>query len=425
METPNKPPKKTKATDGPKMAMKPWDLINAKYKFNIYQKRIELCIVDEAQAALRGERHIAGRKLSATDLHPVVEIPLNLILQDEDESNYSIVKKSAKAMTGKVIEYTNAVGTWTVFSPIVGASIPRYSTSMFVEVHRDMWNAILDYRQGWRKFDIKSALSLKSVYSIKLYELISLHTDERFFSVNDMKDFFGVKDKYKEPKDFVRRVLDPVKKELDEASPWSFNYVINRASAAKQSKIIGFTIQPYPNGALAEASERQEALKKVNLSAFVPDRHLRMYLLDSIGFTQKELLGKNKELLGVACKVIPDLISVLELLKGKARAAGCSSDGDYKAYIIAALRGKVDDYFKAVGQPNPLRKAKGSAAAPSRPSTHQAVAEAKPTAAQAAPSPQPQPTSINPPKPTQPSLFGIDNFKNAASLLAQKFDANR
>lgn len=387
------------------MVMKPWDVVEAKYKFNIYQKRIELCIVDTAQVALRGERHIAGRKLSSSDLHPVVEIPLNLILQDEDESNYSIVKRSAKAMTGKVIEYTNAAGTWIVFSPIVSVSIPRYSTSMFVEVHRDMWNALLDYRRGWRKFDVNAALTLKSVYSIKLYELISLHNDERHFSVDELKEFFGVKDKYKEPKDFIRRVLDPVKKELDEASPWSFNYTINRAGTSKQSKIIGFTIQPYPNGAKADAVERKEAINKLNLSAFVPDRLIRSYLLDNIGYTSKELLGKNKELLGVACKVIPDLISVLELLKGKARAAGCKTDDDFKAYIIKALDGKVNDYFKSIDQPNPLKPAKGGKAAPSNPP---AAKEANPSVSQA----------VN----QQPTLPGFDDI---AADLASRFDAKK
>ena len=171
----SKPKKKT--SDNSKMVMKPRDIILGKYKFNIYQKRMELYIVNEAQTALQGERNIAGRKIPADGMHPVVEIPLNLILQDEDESNYSIVKKSAKAMTGKVIEYTDADGTWTVISPVISVKIPRYSPTMFVEVHREMWNAILDYRKGWRKFDINAALSLKSVYSIKLYELISLHTE--------------------------------------------------------------------------------------------------------------------------------------------------------------------------------------------------------------------------------------------------------
>lgn len=345
----DKPPSKKKTTSNDsKMVMKPLRMVEAKYKFNIYQKRMELYIINEAQSAIQGERDIAGRKIPSDGMHPIVKIPLNIILQDEDESNYAIVKKSAKAMTGKIIEYTDANGTYKVISPIITVEIPRYSPTMSVEIHRDMWNAILDYRKGWRKFDITAALSLKSVYSIKLYEFISLHTDHRPFSVDNLKDFFGVKDKYTATKDFIRRVLDPVKRELDESSPWSFDYETHRAGR----KIIGFTIKPYPNGARSIEIDRKESMKKIHLSAFVPDYQVRKYLLDSIGYTKEELCGeKNKELLAVACKVIPNMIDVLAQLKGKSR-----EKNDPKGWIIGALKGKVDDYFKSINKPNPLKK---------------------------------------------------------------------
>lgn len=352
MKKDKSPTQKKKTSDDSKMVMKPRDIILGKYKFNIYQKRMELYIVNEAQAALQGERNIAGRKIPANGMHPVVEIPLSLILQDEDESNYSIVKKSAKTMAGKVIEYTDADGTWTVISPVISVKIPRYSPTMSVEVHREMWNAILDYRKGWRKFDINAALSLKSVYSIKLYELISLHTDELKYNVDDLKEFFGVKEKYKQTNDFVRFVLDPVKKELDESSPWTFDYEIYRASKSERSKIIGFSIKPHANGNRALESERKELTKQIHLSAFVPDYQVRKYLLDSIGFTRAELCGeKNKRLLAVACKVIPDMIDVLAQLKAKSR-----EKNDPKGWIIGSLQGKVADYFKSINKPNPLKE---------------------------------------------------------------------
>lgn len=360
MKKSNITPPKKKTTDESKMVMKPWDVIQGKYKFNIYQKRMELYIVNEAQAALQGERHIAGRKIPSNGLHPTVEIPLNLILQDEDESNYAIVKKSAKAMVAKAIEYTDAEGTYKVISPIISVEMPRYSSTMKVEVHREMWNAILDYRQGWRKFDINAALSLKSVYSIKLYELISLHTNELKYSVDDLKDFFGVKEKYKNTFDFIRRVLDPVKKELDESSPWTFDYEIYRAGNSKKSKIIGFSIKPHANGNRAIEAERKELTRQIHLSSFVPDYQVRRYLLDSIGYTREELCGKEfKELLAIACMVIPDIIDVLALLKAKSR-----DKNNPKGWIRNALNGKVADYFKSINKPNPLEK---SAEAQTRP----------------------------------------------------------
>ncbi len=183
-----------------------------------------------------------------------------------------------------------------------------------------------------------------------MYEFISLHTDERHYTVDDLKEFFGASDKYKQTNDFIRYVLEPVKKELDESSPWSFDYDIDRAGESKQSKIIGFTIKPYPNGKRAIEADRKERKKQMFLSDFVPDYNVRQYLLTSIGFTQAELCSeKNRDLLAIACQVIPDMMDVLAQLRGKSR-----EKKDPKGWIIGALKGKVSDYFKSIGKPNPL-----------------------------------------------------------------------
>ena len=87
-----------------------------------------------------------------------------------------------------------------------------------------LWEAILDYRSGYRKLDVKRAIALKSVYAIRFYELFSGKTEPIIYPVAKLKEMFAIKDKYKQINDFVRKVIEPAKRELDAAAPYSFDF---------------------------------------------------------------------------------------------------------------------------------------------------------------------------------------------------------
>ena len=65
--------------------------------------------------------------------------------------------KLPKDFIGRVIEYQAADGSWVVFSPIITATIPRYGSVVQLQVHKLFWEAILDYRSGYRKLDVKKS----------------------------------------------------------------------------------------------------------------------------------------------------------------------------------------------------------------------------------------------------------------------------
>ena len=82
-----------------------------------------------------------------------------------------------------------------------------------------LWEAILDYRSGYRKLDVKRAIALKSVYAIRFYELFSGKTEPIIYPVAKLKEMFAIKDKYKQINDFVRKVIEPAKRELMRQHP--------------------------------------------------------------------------------------------------------------------------------------------------------------------------------------------------------------
>lgn len=330
---PNKPQK----MESSRMVLQGYDLTTAKYKTNLYQKRMMLAVVSAAQAKLEGERHIAGRRFTIeTGEYPTVIIPMDLILQSDDSSNIYAVRKAAREFVGKTIEYMDAEKNWIVFSPFVSVMIPHYCSELHLQVHKLFWEAILDYRSGYRKFDVKRAIALKSVYAIRFYEIMSGKTDPITYSVKDLKVMFAIDDKYKQINDFVRKVIEPAKKELDLAAPYSFDY----EPVKDGRKIVAFTFTPihYPQRDDKEA-EKRDLLRKSALSWDIRDRNIRKYLTESIGFTEVEIKN-NIDVFRRAAELLPDCLSELAILKGKSR-----DKNNPKGWIIRALEGKIKDLF--------------------------------------------------------------------------------
>lgn len=328
-------PNKSRKEESSRMVLQGYGLTTAKYKTNLYQKRMMLAVVSAAQAKLEGEQHIAGKQFKIEEGEfPTVIVPVKLILQKDDSSNIYAVRKAAKDFVSKAIEYMDADKNWIAFSPFISAMIPHYGSEIHLQVHKLFWEAILDYRSGYRKFDVKRAIALKSVYAIRFYELISGKTDPITYSVNGLKTMFAIKDKYKQINDLVRKVIDPAKKELDLAAPYSFDYV----SVKDGRKIVAFTFIPvhYPERDDMEA-EKRDLLRKTNLSWDIRDREIRKYLVESIGFTEVEIKN-NIEVFRRSAELLPDCLNELAILKGKSR-----DKNNPKGWIIRALEGKVKD----------------------------------------------------------------------------------
>lgn len=332
-----KPPKKGQLVESSKMILQGYDLTTAKYKANLYQKRMMLAVASAAQSKIEGERHIAGRRFEVKDGEfPIISVPIDLILQDDDSSNIYAVRRAARDFIGRIIEYQDKAGNWIVFSPIVTATIPKYASTIELQVHKLFWEAILDYRSGYRKLDVKRAIALKSVYAIRFYELFSGKTEPITYSVKDLKRMFAIEDKYKLTADLIRKVLEPSKRELDEAAPYSFTY----KPVKDGRKIIAFTFMPvhYPQRDDKD-TEVRDLQRKLNLSWDIRDRHVRDYLLNSIGFTDVELKN-NIELFRRASELLPDLLNELAILKAKSR-----DKANPKGWIIRSLEGKVNDFL--------------------------------------------------------------------------------
>lgn len=247
----------------------------------------------------------------------------------ETDKNHTRVKKAFRTLQTKIFEFDNKEEQDYFAIPfITGLRITRgVATFRMSEL---IYKAFVDYTKGYRKFEFELSLSMSSGYSMRLYELISGQIEPLTFEIKHLKQIFKLENNYKRVNDFIRYVIEPAKKELDEKSPYTFNYKTNKKGRAYHSITFIPIYQPqFRNDDL----ERKELQKQVS-PGMILGRQSTDYLKHSFDFTTAEI-KQNIEIFTQASKKF-DLIEFLSKVKPRANRAN-----NPKGYVIASIKSQL------------------------------------------------------------------------------------
>ena len=313
------------------LAIQSYIFTTAKYDFNAYEKRIMYRLVELAQDELKGIMIRDNmHKIEPTLFGREITMPVADILRNEKDQNYTIAKKAFRSLAQKGVEYEDDK-FWQYTAIISNPKIDKIKGSVVFTVLDDIWRCLLDFTKGYRKYELITAMQFKSVYSMRMYELMSGQKRPLEFTFEDLKQRFGVKDKYKLVGHFKTRVLDIAKKELDECSPYSFNYI----EIKEGRKVVGFKFFPtfHPDKQDPELYEREKR-SKLTARAQISKEALD-YLRYSFEFKAAEI-NKNKKTIIEGEQKIPDFIGFLSSLVGPSRTAK-----NRIGYVINAIKKKT------------------------------------------------------------------------------------
>lgn len=310
-------------------------LTTAKYDFNVYEKRILYRLIEVAQCLLE-KKHLDWNFTIQTSLFDgckEVTAPISVFLRDKNDDNYKHVKSALTSLNEKRVEYeTNEF--WKIIRII---ETPKFFQEGWVKfrVHEEVFEAIMNFAKGFRKYELQTAMSFSSTYSMRFYELLSGQKSPITYKVDYLKAMFHLENKYKDVKDFIRWVIAPAKAELDAHSAHSFEYTIERHGRTPYA--ITFTPVKILKNENSELQEK-ELLKQTSIHWDLTPLTIA-YLKEHYLFSDVEIKN-NRTVFAEAEKKI-DLIYELSLLKRKAAEAK-----NPKGYVIKALRGKLNDLAK-------------------------------------------------------------------------------
>ena len=316
---------------GNELAIQSYIFTTAKYDFSAYEKRIMYRLVELAQDEIKGIMIRDNmHKIEPTLFGREITMPVADILRDEKDQNYTIAKKAFKSLAQKGVEYEDEK-IWQYTSIISSPKINKIKGSVVFQVADDIWRCLLDFTKGYRKYELITAMGFKSVYSMRMYELMSGQKRPLEFTFEDLKQRFKLKDKYSKVNDFKRWVLDIAKKELDESSPYSFNYI----EVKEGRRVVSFkffpTFKPDNKDTELYATEMRS---KVSASAQI-SREAYDYFRYSFEFKTAEI-SKNKKTIIEGEKKISDFIGFLSSLVGPSRTAT-----NRIGYVINAIKKKT------------------------------------------------------------------------------------
>jgi hypothetical protein len=303
----------------------------AKYDYSIYQKRILYRLIEAFQSLIKGQK-LEGRLRAEKDLFGDYHItmPIAAFLADEKDKNYEEVKKALKGLESKQFEYEDE-REWELIRLIQNPKILKYANDVTFRINPKIFDALLNFSKGYRKYELKTAMSFESIYSMRFYELLSGQKRPISYTVDALKIMFNLENKYKLTADFIRSTVDVAKKELNLKSPYSFEYKANK----RGRKIHSITFYPVYNPENRDSSlEKKSLQKRVSLNWDL-DRIIVNYLSENFGFTDNEIKN-NIDLFKLAEQEL-DLMIELSSLKLKAQEARTSP----QAFIVGILKKKL------------------------------------------------------------------------------------
>lgn len=281
-----------KITENNKDLLQSYVMTTAKYDFSAYEKRVLYRIIEVLQAKTKGLK----LKYSYTmqeDLFQNTEftLPVACFLKNDNDTNYKEVKKALWDLRQKSFQYEDDEH-WGVYGIIEMPKIKKYDSFVKFTVTPLLMGAFLDFTQGFRKYELETAMQFESVYAMRFYELFSGKIEPIIYAIEDLKKMFKLENKYKKPADFIRRVIDPAKKELDKASPYSFKY--EKIKTGRAYTHIKFKPYSIPKNRDPEL-ELKEIKKQASIRWDLDVETIR-YLKDTFEFTDKGLKNNRDTL---------------------------------------------------------------------------------------------------------------------------------
>lgn len=296
---------------------------------SLYELRIIFRVVEYAQPVLKG-LYLAHNltQLSHSYDNVKISIPISTIVADSSH-NYEKVRDACKNLMTRLFEIYDTSNQSYFATPIIyNFYCMKGEGILHFYVSRRVFDAILDLRRGYCQFELNIANSIKSSNAARMYVIMCSQTAPLSFTIDYLKRMFGVQDKYKQTRDFIKRVIEPAKRELDAMCVSSFAF-----EAIKTGQKVT-SIQFTPIHRRERTAEELAAMIPVNAMI---DTELKIFLINAFNFTVKEL-GAHKILLDQFNK-IPYKFDILYSLRDRVRRKNRS-----KGYVIEAMRGEVTTF---------------------------------------------------------------------------------
>ncbi len=198
------------------------DLVEARYKFDIWETRLFIKMLTMIRA---DDRDFFEYKIYISDL--VKDFKL-----ENSKDTYKRVKDGARKLLTKIIKVVvkdegNLVEMETPIVGMIKKTLDEGDGSYIkLGFYPDMKPFLLALKERYLVYDFRNVRNLTSPYYVRLYELLKQYEKigERYFEVEDLKEILGLTQEYKLYGHFKSKILDKAQAKLLEFTDIYFTY---------------------------------------------------------------------------------------------------------------------------------------------------------------------------------------------------------
>lgn len=319
-----------------KMILQSYKLTEIRDDFGIYAQRLIVRIAERMQYRLEDADFIE-RKIKEGDQRLRWKFQLSELMIGNEEKNHTHVKEELRKVikAGVHIELEHGWQESAVFTDIIAMD----NGEIEVKMNDSVWDLFVEFSKGYKKYELETAMKLKTTYALRLYQLLAGNESPITYTIDWLRKMFGLKDKYKLTKDFIKRVIVTAQKELDEKSPTTFSFtpVYTKPKGRGRSTITAIRFVTIDTNKNANIEIRAKELnRKYGLTAI--SKNIKLKLMESYGFTENGIRS-NASTLADAENLMknPTLLEFLTEKLPKAQKAK-----NPQGWIINAIRSELE-----------------------------------------------------------------------------------
>ncbi|MDH6311060.1 hypothetical protein M2451_003896 [Dysgonomonas sp. PFB1-18] len=234
---------KTEKKHYPDMIVQANEITLAKYSYDLIEKRVLYIIIDKVRKKYIEELPVVEN--TSEDLFGNLTIrftPSEL----KEVDNMTRIYDRLNQFKQKSFEINNEE-EWASINLLTRASHKKKENYFEMEISPHALQFFVELSERFTAYSLSVALSFGSIYTQRFYELCQMWRNKGYFeySVDELRELFGLKDSYKTYGEFKRAVIDKAQKELyksfsNNSSPQSdvyFKYEIKEKGGKKNNKI--------------------------------------------------------------------------------------------------------------------------------------------------------------------------------------------
>lgn len=231
------------------------------------------------------------------------EITLNVrdLLASKADTSFKEVKEYIKGLMENVTEETNSKGDVRLSHFIQDCDLTQ-SGKIVLRVNRRAWEALLDFTEGFERGELEVLFQCEGEYTPLAYLLFACQKSGSTieYSVEKLRAIFTTNDKspkqlYQKNWDFVKNVIEPPMKELEQFSPVSYTFTTNldpnyegvTSKSGKRGRPSLEKLQFHPKRIIK--NEPTLSLKHQVSPSFQLNARTLEVLKNKLGFSSKEL----------------------------------------------------------------------------------------------------------------------------------------